>query len=249
MSDTSGTLSFFGGDTAGALNTATLSSAGTWTNASDRSYKENIANLDTKYNLNTLLSIQPRFYTMKGSGKPQIGFIAQELQPILPEVVEGTEGSLGISYGNMVALLVQAIKDINTKVDNIANKLSGVFKTDSVEANKVSTKELCVDDVCVSKEQFREMVVRSGVMPNIIHTNENNNTNQSSAINTPNTDNGTSTPQVENNATTTQVIENTATTTQVIENNTNNQNPAPAEQTIDQNSNSSPIENQNTPTE
>jgi hypothetical protein len=86
-------------------------------------------------------------------------------------------------------------------------------------------------------------------MPNIIHTNENNNTNQSSAINTPNTDNGTSTPQVENNATTTQVIENTATTTQVIENNTNNQNPAPAEQTIDQNSNSSPIENQNTPTE
>ncbi len=249
MSDTSGTLSFFGGDTAGALNTATLSSAGTWTNASDRSYKENIVNLDTKYNLNTLLSIQPRFYTMKGSGKPQIGFIAQELQPILPEVVEGTEGSLGISYGNMVALLVQAIKDINTKVDNIANKLSGVFKTDSVEANKVSTKELCVDDVCVSKEQFREMVVRSGVMPNIIHTNENNNTNQSSAINTPNTDNGTSTPQVENNATTTQVIENTATTTQVIENNTNNQNPAPAEQTIDQNSNSSPIENQNTPTE
>jgi len=43
--DTSGVLSFYGGDTAGTLNTATLNAAGEWTNASDISYKKNIEKL------------------------------------------------------------------------------------------------------------------------------------------------------------------------------------------------------------
>ncbi len=133
MSDTSGTLSFAGGDTAGAANIATLNSAGAWINASDRSYKDNIVNLDTKYNLETLMKIEPRFYTMKGSGKPQIGFIAQELKLVLPEVVEGEEGSMGISYGNMVALLITAVKEINMKVGKIVSEIK-VLVLDSITA-------------------------------------------------------------------------------------------------------------------
>ncbi len=116
--DTSGILNFNGGDGA-TLNTATLNAAGAWTNASDRAYKENITDLNTKYTLEDIMKIEPRFYTMKGTGKPQIGFIAQELQPIIPEVVEGVDGSMGISYGNLVAVAFQAIKDLNKKIEDL----------------------------------------------------------------------------------------------------------------------------------
>ncbi|MES2087839.1 MAG: immunoglobulin-like domain-containing protein [Patescibacteria group bacterium] len=148
ISDTTGVLSFGGGDAAGVYNTATLNDAGAWTNASDRKYKENIADLNTKYTLDTLMSIQPRFYTMKGTGKPQIGFIAQELKLVLPEVVEGVDGSMGISYGNMVALLVEAVQELAKKVTGFASEFT--------------TKKLCVDDVCVTRDQFKKMIENSG---------------------------------------------------------------------------------------
>ncbi len=113
MSDTSGTLSFQGGNTAGTYNTATLDVNGALTNASDRAYKENIVDLSTKYGLSTILQTSPRFYTMKGSGNPQVGFIAQELKLLIPEVVDGEEGSYSLSYGNLVAVAFEGIKELN----------------------------------------------------------------------------------------------------------------------------------------
>ncbi|MBX4198309.1 tail fiber domain-containing protein [Candidatus Parcubacteria bacterium] len=108
---TAGILNFGGGDGV-TQNNATLNAAGAWTNASDIIYKENI--IDVKYGLREILKIQPRSYTMKGSGQAQIGFIAQEMERIIPEVVEGENGSKGISYGNLVALTVKGIQDLAT---------------------------------------------------------------------------------------------------------------------------------------
>lgn len=154
---TNGVLSFNGGDTAGTLNTATLNSAGAWTSASDRSYKENIVNLDTKYDtFETLAKMEPRFYTMKGTEKPQIGFIAQELKLVVPEVVEGEEGSMGISYGNLVAFAIQAIKDVAVKVE-------GLFSKQGTKIQTIVTDEICLDDICIGKEQFRTLLDRSGI--------------------------------------------------------------------------------------
>lgn len=159
--DTSGILSFYGGDTAGALNTATLNAAGAWTNASDKSYKENIVNLGSKYGLTTVVSTQPRFYEMKGTHLPQVGFIAQELKELIPEVVDGKDGSMGISYGNLVAVAFQAIKELNTKVDNlIANGLTSV-KSIFVKELHIEEK-LCVDDVCIDKDQLKALLVKAG---------------------------------------------------------------------------------------
>lgn len=98
-------------------NDATLSLAGAWVGASDRAYKDNI--VDLSYGLDTLMQLQPRSYTMKAGGTPQIGFIAQEIKSFVPEVVEGTDGHMGISYGNLTAVLVKAIQELNAKVDAI----------------------------------------------------------------------------------------------------------------------------------
>jgi hypothetical protein len=133
--DTSGVMSFYGGDTAGTLNTATLNAAGAWTNASDISYKEDIIDLNNKYNLSTILSLQPRYYKMKGMDMNQIGFIAQELETVVPEVVSGEDGKKGVSYGNLTALTVSAIQDLAT-ILNVATTSEGVFSSvrlDSLE--------------------------------------------------------------------------------------------------------------------
>lgn len=53
----------------------------------------------------------------------KIGFIAQDLIDILPEVVfKDKNEMLGVSYGNITALLVEAVKELVKKVNELENK-------------------------------------------------------------------------------------------------------------------------------
>lgn len=52
-----------------------------------------------------------------GVGLRYAGLLAQEVREVLPEVVhEGPDGRLTLAYGNVVALLVEAIKDLSAEV-------------------------------------------------------------------------------------------------------------------------------------
>lgn len=99
---------------------AYVTAAGVWTNASDARLKKNI--VDTNYGLDQLLQLRSVEYDMKKTGDHQVGFIAQEVQKIIPDVVSGKEGdvekgqTLGLSYGNLVPVIVNAIKQIYSKV-------------------------------------------------------------------------------------------------------------------------------------
>lgn len=54
-------------------------------------------------------------FTMGGTR--QIGVIAQEVDPILPEVVhEDLRGQLSIAYGNITGLLIEAVKELTARV-------------------------------------------------------------------------------------------------------------------------------------
>jgi hypothetical protein len=54
--------------------------------------------------------------------KNQMGLIAQQILPYVPEVVHGNEEEgYTVSYPNLVALLVEAIKDLNKKINNQKN--------------------------------------------------------------------------------------------------------------------------------
>ncbi|MCW5976497.1 MAG: tail fiber domain-containing protein [Bryobacteraceae bacterium] len=150
--NTSGVMSFYGGDTAGTLNTATLNAAGEWVGASDIAYKERIETLG--YGLDDLLRLTPRSYFIKGAEDKRIGFIAQELELVVPELVSGEEGSKGISYGNLTALVVKAVQELNEKV----SRMAGWLRFDAEE-------RLCVDEVCMTKDQFKQMLLRAGGQP------------------------------------------------------------------------------------
>ncbi|HOZ87861.1 MAG TPA: hypothetical protein PL029_08890, partial [Bacteroidia bacterium] len=50
-------------------------------------------------------------YKMKGTNYQDIGFIAQEVKQILPELVYGQEGQMTMSYGQMTSVLTKAIQE------------------------------------------------------------------------------------------------------------------------------------------
>ena len=54
----------------------------------------------------------------------KVGVIAQEIKEVLPEVVfEQEDGMLGVSYGNIVGVLIEAIKEQQKQIDELKAKL------------------------------------------------------------------------------------------------------------------------------
>lgn len=83
---------------------------------SDRRLKENIA--DLKNSLDIVKQLDPKEYNFIDSGnKKSYGFIAQEIEEILPELVaDDANGVKSISYGEIIPILTNAIKELNTKI-------------------------------------------------------------------------------------------------------------------------------------
>ncbi len=86
-----------------------------FSNVSDRRLKKDITN--TKYGLQTILDLVPVDYQLKSNDLSQVGFIAQDLKPIVPEAVTGIEGdlekgeTLGVTYSTLIPVLTKAIQE------------------------------------------------------------------------------------------------------------------------------------------
>jgi hypothetical protein len=54
-------------------------------------------------------------------GKRKTGVIAQEVERVLPEVVstDPEDGIKSVAYGNVVGLLIEAIKELKEEVDQL----------------------------------------------------------------------------------------------------------------------------------
>lgn len=62
-------------------------------------------------------------FTMKDTGERKTGLIAQEVSQVLPEAVTGTEEEgYGVAYGNVVGILVQAVKELSARVKELESK-------------------------------------------------------------------------------------------------------------------------------
>jgi hypothetical protein len=54
-------------------------------------------------------------------GKAGVGVIAQEMQEVVPEVVlEGD--NLSVAYGNLVGVLIEAVKELSARVKELEAK-------------------------------------------------------------------------------------------------------------------------------
>jgi prepilin-type processing-associated H-X9-DG protein len=83
---------------------------------SDRRYKENIRLISDAETI--LSSIRGVRFHWKSSDQTDIGCIAQELQPVLPEAVSGDiESGYHVAYDKLVPVLVEAVKHLTHRVE------------------------------------------------------------------------------------------------------------------------------------
>ena len=117
-----GTLNVTGITTcAGGLDvTGDIAASGTVTAQSDEKLKENVITIENA--LEKVLSLRGVEYDRIDSGDHQIGVIAQEVEKVVPAVVYGDEIK-SVAYGNLVGLLIEAIKEQQKEIEEMKKNL------------------------------------------------------------------------------------------------------------------------------
>jgi hypothetical protein len=90
---------------------------------SDARVKENVKTIEAPLDLVTKL--RGVTYTRKDTEDKleKVGVIAQEVLEVLPQVVQqDAEGKYSVAYGNIVGVLIEAIKELKAEIDELKNK-------------------------------------------------------------------------------------------------------------------------------
>ena len=95
--------------------------------SSDKKFKDELKvienPLDKISNINGYNFIWNDKQTTYESGKKDIGVVAQEIEKVLPEIVNTREnGSKAVKYDKIVALLIEGIKELKDEVEELKNK-------------------------------------------------------------------------------------------------------------------------------
>jgi hypothetical protein len=94
--------------------------------SSDARLKENILPLSNS--LSNIENIQAISYTRtdETSGKRHLGFLAQDMEQIYPELVyTDSKGSKSIAYANLTAVLLDSIKELHAEVRSLQSTVKG----------------------------------------------------------------------------------------------------------------------------
>jgi hypothetical protein len=168
--------------------TGNIATSTTACGASSIKYKENVK--DITYGLAEVLKLRPVLFDYKSGYIPnaskQIGLIAEEVNLIIPELVaKDSKGEIqGLDYPKFVAVLIKAMQDLNTKIDDLTSNMNDIFdkylashdvyiKTVTVEDLNVKGNanmqgninvegKICVDGVCVTKDQLKVILQNAG---------------------------------------------------------------------------------------
>jgi Chaperone of endosialidase len=134
-----------------------------WQTPSDIRLKDNIETLSV---LERIDMIRGTSYTLKNSGVSQIGVIAQEIKLAFPEAVSGEEVEgkyLGVSYNAIASIALQGVKELNSMFKSTLTKVELMFSWFGTDGDRFNVKGMvCVDDVCVTKDQFKQLLINSG---------------------------------------------------------------------------------------
>jgi hypothetical protein len=106
-------------------NGAHLTLGGTWTNASSRTFKQDIRTLDAETAFAALEQLEPVEYVYKAApNEHHVGFIAEDV----PEIV-ATPDRKGLSSMDIVALLTKVVKEQQKTIDELSKKVDELSKT------------------------------------------------------------------------------------------------------------------------
>ena len=180
--------------------------------SSDMNLKKNIANIESNtdwtYNstissnlnqsstiLEKITNLNPVLYNWKtenDTDPKHIGFIAQEVEQVFPDLVTTDSDTKlkSLNYIGFIPYITKAIKELNAKVSNSSSNYyySSSISLDSIlnpvkdllsnvdnqigdvyarvfHSEEGITKKMCVDDVCVNRDQFLQMIQHYGSVP------------------------------------------------------------------------------------
>lgn len=102
-------------DSTNVKTTGDLEVTGDITNSSDARLKTKIQTL--KNALDTVSKLRGTSFVMGGEKK--IGVVAQEVLEVLPEVVRKDGKYYSVAYGNLTAVLIEAVKELKSKVESL----------------------------------------------------------------------------------------------------------------------------------
>lgn len=106
------------------LSAGNITANGNVTAYSDSRLKKNIAKIDNALDKVNQLSGYT-FDRIDVDIPRQTGVIAQEVLKVLPEAVTGSEETTySVAYGNMMGLMIEAIKELNAKVEDLQKQLA-----------------------------------------------------------------------------------------------------------------------------
>ena len=159
--------------------------SGTLTQSSDQRLKTNIQSLDASSSLSLINALNPVTFTWINPDEgttPQLGFIAQQVQQIFPNLVSTTSataltpgGTLGLNYIGLISPIVSAIQSLSGEVQNLITEVQGFaqsFTSAVGNFGQVNTNELCVSNgpndpapLCVTKAQLAALLAAGDQSP------------------------------------------------------------------------------------
>jgi hypothetical protein len=101
--------------------TGDISATGTVCSTSDRRVKDNIKTIENA--LDKVDNLRGVSYTK--DGKTEVGVIAQEVEEVVPEVVQTNEaGMKSVAYGNLVGVLIESVKELKAEIEDLRSQLN-----------------------------------------------------------------------------------------------------------------------------
>lgn len=94
--------------------------------SSDARLKTNVKTINNP--LETIKSLRGVTFNWGKNNQPSLGFIAQEVEKVLPQLVHEQEGQKYLEYGNMTAVLVEAVKAQQQQIEELQAEIEQLKK-------------------------------------------------------------------------------------------------------------------------
>ena len=121
------TSSEFAIDVRDGANNVNKIRAAAFVTYSDESLKSEVKAMDTA--LDTVMSLEGVEFTWKNSGERDFGFIAQDVQKVVPKAVHtAKDGVQGVDYSRLTSILVEAVKSQQVQIEELKNTISKLKK-------------------------------------------------------------------------------------------------------------------------
>lgn len=92
---------------------------------SDETLKENITKISNP--LDKIMMLNGYTFDWIANGKHDVGLLAQEVESVFPQLVKTqTDGKKAVQYPNIMALVIEAIKSINSTIDDLRTEYADI---------------------------------------------------------------------------------------------------------------------------